>query len=110
MTKRLRICSRQQLPEGEMLELELPGLPPLAAFDVAGEVYVTSNICTHNNALLTDGFLEDDIIECPLHGGCFNVRTGEAVAFPCEAPLATYAVVREGEDLLIEVDELAADH
>ena len=79
------------------MPLDIPGLPPIAAFDVGGEIYVTSNVCTHNVAMLSDGFFEGDTIECPLHGGCFNVRTGEATQFPCEVPLQTFPVIVEGE-------------
>lgn len=105
MCKIIKICSKKDLPDGEMLNIELPDMPPLAAFNVHGEYFVTSNICTHNTAILTDGFLEDDIIECPLHGGCFNVRTGEATEFPCEEPLDTYTVLTDGDDILIKIEE-----
>lgn len=87
-----------------MLAIDSPELPPLAAFNVDGEICVTSNICTHNTAILTDGYFEDDIIECPLHGGCFNVRTGEPEAFPCEVPLTTYTVHEQGNDLYVDID------
>ncbi len=44
----------------------------IAIYNVEGEIYATDNICTHAFALLTDGFLDGDVIECPLHGGCFK--------------------------------------
>lgn len=84
-----------QLPPGDMRALDLDGFPPLAAFNADGQIYVTSNICTHNTAILTEGSFEGETVECPLHGGCFNVRTGEAVMFPCRTPLSTYEVVIE---------------
>src|SRR3546814_10365880 len=49
----------------------------LAVYNVDGEFFVTANRCTHGEASLADGMLEDDVIECALHGGAFNVRTGE---------------------------------
>ncbi len=88
-----------------MLALTVDPLPPLAAFNVAGEVFVTSNICTHNIAMLTDGYFEGNIVECPMHGGCFNVKTGEATEFPCEEPLKTYPVAIDGEDVLVEIED-----
>lgn len=96
--KLIKVCAADQVKPGEMLPIENDELPPLALYNVDGGFYVTSNICTHAIAILTDGYLEDDIVECPLHGGCFNVKTGEATHFPCEEPLQTYEVeVREGE-------------
>lgn len=88
-----------------MLALNADPLPPLAAFNVGGKVYVTSNICTHNIAMLTDGYFEGDIVECPMHGGCFNVKTGEPTQFPCEEPIKTYRVAVEGDDVLVEIED-----
>lgn len=71
---------------------------------VDGEIHCTSNVCTHQLALLTDGFFEADVVECPLHGGSFNVRTGAAMEFPCTTPLRTYPVIAVGEDLYVEFE------
>lgn len=98
----IKVCEAADVPPGEMIPIEVHELPPLALYNVDGEFYATSNICTHAIAILTDGYLEGDNIECPLHGGCFNVKTGEATHFPCEEPLQTYQVeVRDG-DVFIE--------
>ncbi len=104
MSRRVRLCGKGEVEPGQMLRLDIPGLPPLAAFNVEDEVYCTSNLCTHNFAILTDGFLDGDVVECPLHGGCFSVRTGAALNFPCEKPIRTYPVTAIGEDLYIEVE------
>lgn len=101
--RRVRICGKMDIPKGQMVPIEISGLPPLAAFNVDDRVYVTSNVCTHNVAILTDGFLEGEIVECPLHGGCFNVKTGEATQFPCEQPLKVYPVIAEGDEIFIAV-------
>lgn len=94
----IKVCEAAEVKPGEMLPIEVDELPPLALYNVDGEFYVTSNICTHAIAILTDGYLEGDTIECPLHGGAFNVRSGEATHFPCEEPLQTYEVeVKDGE-------------
>lgn len=95
--KLIKVCEAAEVSPGEMLPVDVDGLPTLAVYHVGGEYYVTSNICTHNDALLTDGYLDGDIVECPLHGGTFSVRTGEATRFPCVEPLQTFKVeVREG--------------
>jgi len=58
--------------------------------------------------MLTDGYFSGDTVECPLHGGCFNVKSGEATQFPCEQPLQTYAVVLQGGAVFIRKPEAAA--
>ena len=55
----------------------------IAVYNLGGTFYATDNECTHGAASLADGILEDDIIECTLHFGAFNVKTGEAVQAPC---------------------------
>ena len=55
-----------------------------------GCFYATQDQCTHGLASLSDGFLIGEFIECPLHQGMFDVRTGEATAAPCDTTLKTY--------------------
>jgi 3-phenylpropionate/trans-cinnamate dioxygenase ferredoxin component len=58
-------------------------------------------MCTHGKALLSEGFLEDGCIECPLHQGRFDVRTGKAMCAPVTVDLRTYGVKREGDDIYV---------
>lgn len=95
--KQIEVCKVDDLKPGEMLGIEMDELPPLAIYNVDGDFYATSNICTHAIAILSDGYLDGEEIECPLHGGAFNVKTGEATNFPCEEALKTYELeVRDG--------------
>jgi naphthalene 1,2-dioxygenase system ferredoxin subunit len=54
----------------------------VALYNIDGEFYATHNNCTHAHALLSDGWLEGDIIECPLHGGRFEAKTGKGLGAP----------------------------
>jgi naphthalene 1,2-dioxygenase ferredoxin component len=70
----------------------------IAIYSVDGEVYATDNICTHGHARLCDGFLDGHEIECPLHQGKFDVRSGKAMCAPLTVDIQTYPVrVEEGE-------------
>ncbi len=57
------------------------------------EIFAINNICTHEYACLSDGYIEDDRIVCPLHLAEFEVRTGAVVEEPAETDLQTYKVV-----------------
>lgn len=58
-----------------------------------GEICATSNICTHGQAYLSEGWMTDEgCIECPLHGGAFDIRTGAGMGPPIEEDLETYGV------------------
>jgi nitrite reductase/ring-hydroxylating ferredoxin subunit len=70
----------------------------LALFRVGDQFYATDNRCTHAAASLADGYFDGEVIECPLHQGLFNVRTGAALCSPALKPVRTYAVrVSAGE-------------
>ena len=91
------IALRADLGTGAMIAVAF-GDYRIALYDVAGEVFATDNLCTHAQALLTDGTLSGDIVECPLHGGRFSVRTGEGKGPPIPCDLRTYPVrVIDGE-------------
>lgn len=64
----------------------------LAIFRVQDKVYCTDNICTHGNALLSDGLVEGHEIECPFHQGRFDVRDGRVTCEPAQKSLKTYPV------------------
>ncbi len=74
----------------------------IALFNCAGTFYAVDDACTHAEASLSEGFLEGAVIECPLHGGRFDLRTGAAVWSPAFVPVATYAVRVEGADVLVD--------
>lgn len=84
------------LPPGKMRAVELGGVK-IALYNVEGDLFATSNICTHAFAFLTDGWLEDHLIECPLHAGQFDIRDGKGQGAPITCDLQTFAVrVRDG--------------
>ena len=68
----------------------------VALFRVGDTVYANDVICTHGEADLCDGFVDGHEIECPLHQGRFDLRTGGATCAPAVEALKTYPVRIEG--------------
>ena len=64
----------------------------IAVYNLKGRFYATDNVCTHQQACLSDGFVIDDVIECPLHQGQFHIPTGAARGAPVHIGLRTYPV------------------
>ena len=79
---------------------------PIALFRLGDEVHATSGTCTHEFALLADGFVEtaDGSVECPLHQALFDIRTGKALCAPAKENLKVYPVKIDGSDILIDMD------
>ncbi|QJU58185.1 non-heme iron oxygenase ferredoxin subunit [Sphingomonas sp. AP4-R1] len=77
----------------------------VALYRVDEEYYATSVVCTHGQASLADGYLEGHNIECPLHQGTFDVRTGKPTGAPCTVPVRTFRVRVEDDVILVEVGQ-----
>jgi naphthalene 1,2-dioxygenase system ferredoxin subunit len=71
---------------------------------VGEEVFATDNLCTHGPGRLSNGFLLDHEIECPLHQGRFDVRSGQATCEPATDALRTYPVRIEGGRVFLRLD------
>jgi nitrite reductase/ring-hydroxylating ferredoxin subunit len=90
------LCDASDVPPGTARKIVV-GRMVLATFNLGGEFYVTDDTCTHGFASLSEGIIDGDIVECPWHGGTFDIRSGAAVDHPCTVPLNTYrAVVKDG--------------
>ena len=68
-----------------------------------GGYYASDGFCTHEAADLADGFVMDDIIECPRHNGRFSIKTGKALGAPACVDLVTYPVKVEGGKVWVKV-------
>ncbi len=96
------VAKTSDIDEGEAAQV-LIGKREIAVYNLNGEFYATDDICTHAYASLADGYIEGELIECPLHGGCFEIKTGKATTPPVTDDLKTYAVKIEGDDILVGV-------
>ena len=102
MSTRLELCRVADVEVGTARKVEA-GDRVLAVYNIGGEIFVTEDACTHGPGSLSEGMLEDDIIECNFHGGQFNVRTGEVVMPPCFEPVKTYKVMVENGVVFVDV-------
>ena len=65
--------------------------------------YATDGICTHEEVHLEDGLVIDDEIECPMHQGIFNIKSGEALSPPACEDLKTYPVKVDNDKIFIKI-------
>ena len=98
----VRAARRSDLGEGDVLGVNIAGRE-IALYLIDGEIYATDDVCTHAYARLSDGFLDRDEIECPLHAGRFDVKTGRAVAPPCTEDLKIYPVRVVGDEVEVKL-------
>lgn len=91
------------LEAGEVRQLETE--PPIALYNVDGELYATQELCSHAESPLADGYLEGDVIECAWHMARFCVRDGRALSLPATVDLTTYPVKVVDGVVLVGVGE-----
>ena len=77
----------------------------IALVNLDGQFFAVDDVCTHAYASLSEGALSAGELECPLHGGCFDVRTGAAKGGIVTEDLRRFAVRVEGDDVLISLGE-----
>jgi 3-phenylpropionate/trans-cinnamate dioxygenase ferredoxin subunit len=91
-----------EIPDGGMKQVVVKG-DLVGLYRVGDEVYALGDICTHEEAYLTEGeFDTDDMeVECPLHGSRFNVMTGEVRILPATRPEPSYQVKVDGDLVMV---------
>jgi nitrite reductase/ring-hydroxylating ferredoxin subunit len=95
----LPVCEVTTLPGGYCRRVPLPDGNELAIFNVNGEYYATDNSCPHRGAALSEGIIDEHVVECGLHGWRFDVRTGQCLTVP--EKLRTFRVKVEGGTVFV---------
>jgi nitrite reductase/ring-hydroxylating ferredoxin subunit len=88
----LFLCSVSDVPPGSAIKVEVDDFV-VAVINDDGTFFVIDDACTHGPGSLSEGHIEDGIVECDFHQGAFDIRTGAVVSPPCTRPVRTYAVV-----------------
>lgn len=99
-------CNASELGVEEVLSFEAGDNLEIAVYRLEdGDLAATDGICTHEYARLCEGWLEGDEVECPLHAGRFNVRTGKALCAPLDTDIRTFPVREEGGEILVGIPD-----
>ena len=96
----VKVAEVGELSPGEMKVVEV-GEEQILLVNVEGNIHACDDICSHAYASLSEGDLNGDEVECPLHGSAFNVVTGEALTPPAEDSIRIFEVRIDGQDVLI---------
>lgn len=91
-----------RLEPGSLTRCDLEGTPVCVVRLASGEVFAIADTCPHEEASLSEGFLEDGAVECPWHSSLFDVRTGELLGPPATEPVETFPVVIEGDAVWLQ--------
>ena len=105
MPEFVRACRIDDVEDGGALRVMI-GTLPVAIVRSDGEVYAIHDVCSHANVALSEGEIEDQTIECWLHGSRFDLVTGRPTGLPATKPVPVYPVKIDGDDVFIDVAPL----
>ena len=95
----------EDIREGAPHAMEIEG-KAIALYRFGDEVCAVGDICPHQSDVkLSEGYLEGDTIECPMHQSCFSVRTGKVLGPPARDDLPVFPVRIEGGQVLVDTGD-----
>jgi 3-phenylpropionate/trans-cinnamate dioxygenase ferredoxin subunit len=98
----VKACVLDAIADGSALRVMIDDVP-VAIVRSDGEVYAIQDVCSHANVALSEGEIEDQTIECWLHGSRFDLVTGKPTGLPATVPVPVYPVKIDGDDILVAV-------
>jgi len=89
MTDWINVASADDVPDEDVLGVVAEGIR-IALFRLEDEIFALHDLCSHGQAFLSEGFVEDGCVECPLHQGLIDIRTGAARSAPITDPVRSF--------------------
>lgn len=103
MNNWVEACAAADVDEEDLLACDC-GDRRIAIYNTGEGFFATDLMCTHEEQSLEDGLVIDGVIECPLHGGRFEICSGKAISAPCTVNLQTYSVKVEAGQVFVQID------
>lgn len=98
----VRVCAVDEIDLKSAVRVVIDDNPIALVKDSAGNIYAIGDTCTHGDISLSEGFVEDDTIECWAHGSQFSLVTGKALTLPAFEPVPTFDVTIVDGDVYID--------
>jgi nitrite reductase/ring-hydroxylating ferredoxin subunit len=77
----VEVAKLDEVPAGKMKHIEFNG-KEIMIVNLGGKFYALNDRCSHTNAPLSMGHIQDSILTCPMHGARFDITTGKKVSDP----------------------------
>ena len=114
------ICRVDELAPGEKRGYTIKNIPLVVVHSVHDEFYAIYEFCPHQRASLGDGVLggqtiarqpgakfayvrEGEILRCPWHNYCFDIKTGLCLTEPNKFRVKTYPILIENHEVFLDL-------
>ena len=101
------VCRKNEVQEDFPFSAKVEGRE-IGIYLLDDEYYALEDVCPHAYALLSQGFVEDGEVECPLHEATFDIRTGKCQGGPADRDLKVYPLRIEGDEIQLDAEEVKA--
>lgn len=98
----IKVCKAEDIEQEDVMRFDHDGRTFAIYRSPDDQFYATDGLCTHQRVHLADGFVMDNLIECPKHNGRFDYTTGQAKGAPVCVNLKTYPVKIEAGEIFIQ--------
>jgi len=100
----IKICALEDLKPGKAIRVKVGDHAIAIVCTPSGVVKALDDKCSHGEISLSEGFVDEETIECWAHGAKFELATGKPLSLPAYEPVATYEVLIENDEIYLEYD------
>jgi 3-phenylpropionate/trans-cinnamate dioxygenase ferredoxin subunit len=100
----IKICALEDLKPGKAIRVKVGDHAIAIVRTPSGAVKALDDKCSHGEISLSEGFVDEETIECWAHGAKFELATGKPLSLPAYEPVATYEVLIENDEIYLEYD------
>jgi 3-phenylpropionate/trans-cinnamate dioxygenase ferredoxin subunit len=101
----LRICNVSDIKLGRAIRVKIGDHALAIVHSPNGEIHAMDDKCSHGEISLSEGFVDNETIECWAHGAKFSLESGLPLSLPAFEPVRVYEVLVENDEVFIEYDQ-----
>lgn len=98
------VCKENDVEVGHAVKVTIDEVPIALVKDSNGDLHALGDTCSHGEISLSEGFVEDDTLECWAHGSKFELTSGKPQNFPAFEPVPVYQVTVTDGDVFIDTE------
>ena len=100
----LEICPVEDIKPGRAIRVKVGDHAIAIARTKNGDVKAIDDKCSHGEISLSEGFVDNETIECWAHGAKFSLDTGAALTLPAFEPVSVYPIIVENDTIYLDYD------
>lgn len=101
----IKVCKVSDVAPGKALRIRIGDDAIALVHTKSGQFKAIADKCSHGEISLSEGFVDEETIECWAHGAKFSLETGKPLSLPAYEPVSVYEVLVENDEIYIEYDK-----